>query len=192
MKIDFDKVRVEVVILNKNDNYVKQVYENSFPPNEKVDFKELFAGVFKDFVLYAFYLENTMIGFVHLVNKDEFVHLNYLAVAEDYRSAGVGSHIIDWVKKQFNNKTLVADVENLDANASNNEQRMHRLKFYYKNGFRDGKTEFDWEGTKMYYIHTNAISEEKFLKHIMICFPTIKNLKPHKSNFNKVKKYIKN
>lgn len=192
MKIDFNKIRMEVITLNQNDKLVKQVYEESFPANEKLDFENLFSGVFKDFVLYGFYLCENLVGFVHLANKEEFVHLNYLAVSKKYRSCGIGSYIIRWVKNQFNNKSLVADVENLDSNAENNEQRIKRLKFYYKNGFRDGITEFDWEGTKMYYIHTNDISDDEFMKYIKVCFPTIKNLKPHKSNLNEVENRAKN
>ena len=65
------------------------------------------------------------------------------------------------------------------------------MKFYYKNGFRVGLTEFDWEGTKMYYIHTDSISDDEVMKHNRICFPTINNLKPHKNNLKEVEKYLK-
>ena len=188
-KIDFDKIDVEIINLNQNDEQVREVYEKSFPEYEKVDFEDLYAGVFEKFILYGFFYEKDLIGFVHVFNGDDFVHLNYLAVNELNRSVGVGSYILTWIKNKHNNKPLVADVENLDSTSPNNEQRFRRLKFYYKNGFIDGKTEFEWEGTSMYYIHTNTLADEKFMKHIRICFPTIKNLKPHTSNFEAVKNY---
>ena len=191
-QIDFNKIKVEQIKLNCNDEQARKVYKNSFPVNERVPFKSLFEGVFKDFTLYGFYIDDVLTGFIHLLNAEDFVHLNYLAVAEGYRDKGIGSYIISWIKNKFDNKPLVADVENVDFGAENNSQRLQRLKFYYKNGFTDGVTEFDWEGTSMYYIHTNTISDEKFMEHIQICFPTIKNLRPHKSNALEVQKYINN
>lgn len=187
---EFDKIRVEQIKLN-NSMAVKKVYKSSFPLNERVPFKNLFSGVFKDFALYGFYFEDILVGFVHLFDSDEFVHINYLAVANEFRNKGIGSYIINWLKNKFNNKSLVADVENIDHNAKNNEQRYRRLKFYYQNGFVDGLTEFDWEGTSMFYIYTNSISDVKFMKHIRTCFPTIKNLRPHKSNVLEIEQYIK-
>lgn len=189
MEIDFNNIEAKIVKFDKNDKQVRAVYEEAFPINEKVDFEQLFSGIFKDFVLYGFFCDKKLVGFAHFLNHNDFIHLNYLAVRKGYRSQGIGSYIIKWLQKTFNNKAIVADIENLDEKAENKEQRFKRLKFYYKNGFKDGKVEFDWEGTRMYYIHTNKISKDSFLTHIIKCFPTIENIKKHKSNKRLLKNY---
>ena len=157
-----------------------------FPKNEQIEYKEFYSGVFKDFQMYGFYFKNKLLGFVHFGENKEFVHLNYLAFHKKHRGKGIGSYIISWLKNKFNNKPLVADVENLDESAKNNTQRLKRLKFYYRNGFFDGISEFEWESSQMYYINTAKISNKAFMDHIQICFPTIKDIRLHEDNYNKV------
>lgn len=184
--IDLNKIEVKLIELEDNTKAVRRIYKTSFPRKERVAFKDLFAGVFKDFLLYGFYYEQNLLAFVHLNETEEFVYLNYLAVGKKFRSRGIGSYIINWVKVNYN-KPIVADVENLDDNAKNKDQRVSRLKFYYKNGFFDGKTDFLWEGYEMYYINTAEISDKSFMKYIKICFPTIKNERKHIDNKSKIK-----
>lgn len=149
---------------------LKKIYKESFPKVERVGFKELFSSVFKDFKMFCFYDSEVLLGFAHLLNSDNFIHLNYLAVNKNFQNEGVGSSIINWIKMNFNNKPIVADVENIDVNAKNAHDRFRRLHFYYKNGFFDGKSEFDWNGTKMYYIITGYISDVEFMDHIKNVF----------------------
>ena len=44
----------------------------------------------------------------------------------------------------------------------------------------------------MFYMKTGDISNDKFMSHIVKCFPTISNIKPHESNKEKIKLYLKN
>ena len=68
MRIDFNNIEVKIIELNKNDKQVKIVYEQSFPVNEKVEFEQLFSGIFKDFVLYGFFYNKKLLGFAHFLN----------------------------------------------------------------------------------------------------------------------------
>lgn len=156
---------------------IKQLYENSFPKEEQVDFFGLFSGVFKDFKLYGLYENNDLIGMAHFYNDKNFVHLNYFAIDKEHQSKGYGSFIISWLKRNFNNKAIVVDVEELDSNALNSENRIKRKKFYNKNGFIDGKYTFMWEGTFMTYMYTESICHIEFMDYIQKIFPTIKDVK---------------
>lgn len=155
---------------------IKKLYIDSFPIEERVDFHKLFFGVFKNFELYGLYKDKQLIGMAHFNNTINFVHLNYLAVDRKYQNQGYGTEIISWLKDKFNNKTLVVDVEELDKNALNNENRIKRKNFYNKNGFVDGKYCFMWEGVFMTYMNTQTINPDEFMNYIQIIFPTIKDI----------------
>lgn len=114
-----------------------------------------------------------------MLDKIDFVYLNYLVVDEQYRNNKVGSYIIEWVKRMFENRTLVAEVEKPEQEAPNNDQRIKRLNFYYKNGFKDGMTEYNWNGTNMFYVYTGEVHDHIVMKNLRDITPTIKNEKPH-------------
>lgn len=156
---------------------IKNLYEDSFPKEELVDFYSLFSGVFKDFELYGLYKDNTLVGMAHFFNNKNFVHLNYLAIDKACRSEGYGSYILSLLKEKFNNKTIVVDIEELDDNAINQENRIRRKKFYYKNGFKDGEYCFMWGDVFMTYMNTESLNSKEFMDYIQIIFPTIKDIK---------------
>lgn len=156
---------------------IKKLYEDSFPKEELVDFYSLFSGVFKDFELYGLYKDKKLVGMAHFYNNKNFVHLNYLAIDKTCRSKGYGSHILSLLKERFNNKAIVVNVEELEDNIINQENRIKRKKFYYKNGFKDGKYCFVWQGVFMASMNTESIDAKEFMDYIQIIFPTIKNIK---------------
>jgi len=161
----------------KNCTDVKELYEGSFPPEEKVDFYGFFSGVFSNFKLFVLYDEAKLVGMAHFCNTKNFIHLNYLAVDKKCQSKGYGTKIISFLKEKFNNKTIVVDVEKEGIKEKNNDVRKRRKVFYHKNGFLDGKYEFDWEGVHMTYMHFGEINGEEFMKYIVVIFPTIINIK---------------
>ncbi len=155
---------------------VKEIYIDSFPPCERVELEQLWKGVFKDFKMFAFYEHGSLLGIAHLCDTMDFVHLNYLAVVKEKRGQGIGSAILSWIKKKFSNKPIAVDVENVDKNAANAEQRIKRLRFYKKNGFNIGKYKFVWNGVKMFYLAFGDVDGKTFMDYIQIIFPTIKNI----------------
>ncbi len=155
---------------------VKVLYHDSFPIEEQVDFYSLFSGVFKDYELYAIYDKNKLMAMAHFKETEGFVHVNYLAVKSEYQSQGYGSAFLTFIKEKFNHKALVLDIEELDEQAINNLNRIRRIKFYKKNGFKEGKYKFHWEGVLMTYMNTGKINAEDFMRYIQIVFPTIKDV----------------
>lgn len=169
---------------------VERIYVENFPKVERVPFHKLFLEPFSDFKLYVFFNSaDCILGFAHLIVNQDFVHINYLAVDKKYQRKGFGSKFIDWVKLEFG-KPIVVDVELFCLYVLNVEERAKRLNFYYKNGFIDGDKEFDWAGTKMFYMSTCEIPVEKFMSHIVKCFPTISNIQPHESIKEQVDNFL--
>ena len=60
----------------------------------------------------------------------------YLAVNGEERGKGYGSQILDILKSAYVDKAIVLNIEPIDENAPNAEQRKSRLRFYNRNGSR--------------------------------------------------------
>ena len=162
----------------KNCEEVKQLYHASFPPEEQVDFEKLFSGVFEGYNLYAVYNpDGVFVALIHFKKLENFVHINYLAVKKEHQNKGYGSATLTFVKKLYDNKPLVLDIEEIDDSAANSFDRIRRVNFYKKNGFKEGIYKFLWQGVLMTYMNTESIDAEEFMKYIQIVFPTIKDVR---------------
>ena len=53
------------------------------------------------------------------------------------RSKGYGKQALEEFKKLYKDYQLVLDLELIDKNAKNNEQRIKRKNFYIKNGYKE-------------------------------------------------------
>ena len=166
---------VQIIDLN-NCVDVKQLYHESFPIEEQVEFEKLFSGVFGEYKLYGVYENEILVAMVHFCGLDNFVHINYLAVKSDCQSKGYGTACLNFVKDLYSNIPLVLDIEEIDENADNNINRIRRIEFYRKNGFVNGKYKFMWQGTLMTYMHTKRINDDEFMKYIKVVFPTITDI----------------
>lgn len=80
---------------------------------------------------------DVMVGMVHLVSDGKTAYLLYFAVAEGCRSRGYGSRILDLLKARLAGQSLLLCVEPLDPDAPNYPQRLRRMQFYTRNGFRE-------------------------------------------------------
>lgn len=67
--------------------------------------------------------------------KDKNYHIMSIGVEESYRSKGVGSFMINYIKKRFSTISLYVHVENIKG-----------IKFYEKNGFNICETLKDYYG----------------------------------------------
>jgi len=166
-----------IEIKNLNNSELEALYIDSFPKEERIDFKDVFSGVFKPFKLYALYDNNVLVGMAHFNETDNFVHLNYLAVSKKFQSKGYGTSIISWLKEKYNNKAIVVDIEEVSELAQNNSFRIKRKNFYQKNRFVEGKYTFMWEGVFMTYMHTKKLNANEFMEYIQKIFPTIFDIK---------------
>lgn len=131
---------LEVKKIDKKLNEYKkiiEIYKKSFPKNEKLPIFLLNIMSKRECVDFlAFYDNDTVCGFTYLVNDKNMTFVLYLAVDDSIRSNGYGSKIIKWI---INNKkdNIVLNIEEVDRQYNNYEQRLRRQKFYFKNGFID-------------------------------------------------------
>lgn len=141
--------RVEINKSNANDETFRNLYEKSFPPEEKVPFEELvqmFDLLNTDFS--AFYDGKTFIGIVLAFRFEKHNFLLYFAVVDELRGKGYGTKILhDFLEKYKNDNPVVLGIESPDQeDAPNLEIRKRRKAFYERNGMRDTKIYSTIEG----------------------------------------------
>ena len=113
---------------------LSNLYEVSFPAEEKVDFQTLIGQENTQTAqprLFAILLKemNKVVGLASIVDSHDFVFLFYLATYEEVRGKGIGTEILSLIKKTYN-KTIVLEVE-----LPENGIATRRIEFYKRNGF---------------------------------------------------------
>lgn len=134
MKLTFKKV----TIFSPDIMRVKQLYETSFPPEEKFPFLlMLLKAGGKNAECRSVWHGDEFVGMFYFIMEEDLVYLFYLAVDDSHRGKGYGSCIIKSFKKRFAGKRFFLALEQLDPKADNYSQRVSRHIFYEKNGLRD-------------------------------------------------------
>jgi len=129
-----------VYIYDKNMYWdkINKLAEEAFPPDEYLSPNELLDMAKSDNFDFLLLLDkNEFIGFVVTQIYKNMVYLFFLAIDEKYRSKGYGSYAIKALIKTYPNKQQVVDLEMVDENADNFEQRLKRKNFYLKNGYKE-------------------------------------------------------
>lgn len=124
---------------NKSDNHYSRVidlYKEAFPGAQRIPrfllrFK-LRKGKKGFSVLYD---GEEWIGLLYLTQYRDIVFVQFLAVSESIRSRGYGSKVMDALGALYPEKRMVLNIEEVNEQAKNYQQRIKRKAFYEKNGF---------------------------------------------------------
>ena len=124
---------------------VKDLMLNAFPDDELTPFKCLFDKIEIDgYDFLAFYNDDgDFTGIAYVITKDDLAYLFWLAVNENARCNGIGSKILAELKEIYKDYRIILDIERLNDNAPNAEQRIRRKKFYERNGFIESSLRYD-------------------------------------------------
>jgi len=127
--------------------YVADLYYFSFPEKEREKLENIMK-VSKT-PLGEFYVVldgETRVGMLYMMIHKDLVYIYYLAIDPGKRSIGYGSAVLQIVFKMFEGYRFALNSEAPDDKANNNEERLERLSFYEKNGFKDTGTKTSWQG----------------------------------------------
>lgn len=117
---------------------IRDLYFSAFPKVERLPWWLIRLLAFQQKVnITAYYESDVFCGFTYDVTVADMVFLMFFAVDEDKRGTGYGSAILSYLKATNPGKTILLNIEPLDENADNYEQRVSRMHFYRKNGFFD-------------------------------------------------------
>ena len=92
---------------------------------------------------WAFY-EGDFVGFAVLLTDQELqmAYLSYFAIDGACRSRGYGATALEKLAEVYEGYQIVLDMERMEESADNYAQRLRRLAFYERNGYRRAKVGF--------------------------------------------------
>lgn len=129
---------MEVIELNKNSNNLQEVEKllnTIFPTNELIEFKYLIKMTSRKNVKFLSFYDNQLLGISYTYKYKNLVFVLYLGVNTNIQSMGLGTKIINYLKKIYKDLDFVLNIEPIIKDCSNIEQRIKRLNFYKKNAF---------------------------------------------------------
>jgi len=112
---------------------IKALLPSIFPQEELVP-EALFA---KPFPYMGFFEDDTLVGFAQVIKTDYLHFLLYLAVLEQFQSKSYGGKALQAILADRGNIPLALNIEPLDRQAENYDQRVRRARFYQRNGISD-------------------------------------------------------
>ena len=74
------------------------------------------------------------VGLTYVIGDERVKTLMFLAIDESARDGGYGSAILKKVRTEYPDQKLFLNIEPLDENAPNYDQRCRRKAFYERNG----------------------------------------------------------
>lgn len=158
----------------KHLNKIKDIYINSFPESERVDFEDLVNLKFPNSKLLGIFDGETLIGFSYVSTLGEFAYIVYLAIDESQRNKKYGTQALYEIYNLYNNRTKVLCVEKTNSQA---DLQSRRIGFYKRNGFSLSDFEFEYLGQYYYSMYNGKFDKQKFIDFLLICFPGCKNFK---------------
>ncbi len=151
---------------SKNYHKVKDLYYSAFPEWERFSwFSMVLMSFRRKLKLNAVYDGETFCGMICYYISDSTVYLAYLAVTAELRGNGYGSKILHMLEEKYPEQQIVLDIEPLDPDAENYHQRVSRLRFYQKNGWRrTHQMLIDADGEVEVLVDQNHFDKKDFAK----------------------------
>ena len=118
--------------------YVRDLFEEAFPPNERPPFQALLEkheqGAADFWVIRE---KDKNIGMAHLLTIGDVTYLFYFAVDSSCRGKGYGSKAMKAILEKYKGTHLLFSIEDWETEADNTAQRIKRHEFYLRCGLTD-------------------------------------------------------
>lgn len=119
---------------------LKQLNHEAFPEEERLEVDRLIQLADENLVEFvAIYDSDEFVGFYSLTVYHPCVYLFFIAIIPEKRSKGYGSQTLQLLNEIYKDDQIVLDLEIIDENASNIDQRKSRKQFYFRNGYYESK-----------------------------------------------------
>ena len=172
------------IIYSNQENIKKDVGDllvEAFPEDERPPVDIFFKNhiINKEHTrLIAYYDNNTFIGFTSLVFYKDICYLFFLAVSPTLRHQGYGSQILEMIKKDYQDYTILLAFEEVDSKYDNYLERKNRKAFYLNHGFKDNGFKSNEWGVifETVYIGNRKVSFIEYIEIFKIGF----NVNPDK------------
>lgn len=114
---------------------VYRLYQKAFPRSEKKPFSMIRSMHKKGASdVWRFEREGTFAGIIITINGGAHILLDYLAVEEKQRGAGIGSEILRLMREHYAGRGVFLEIESIYEECGNKAERIRRKHFYEKCG----------------------------------------------------------
>lgn len=117
---------------------IYRLYHKAFPLSERKPFS-MILKMYRKGKTDVWYCEDngTFAGLAITINGDDLILLDYFAVAEACRRTGIGSGLLQLLRRQYAGKGLFGEIESSYEETDDQEIRQRRKQFYLRNGMTE-------------------------------------------------------
>lgn len=116
---------------------IYKLYRRAFPRSERKPFWMILKMHRRGTTdIWYFRREGKFAGMIITINGDKHILLDYLAVEENQRGTGVGSEILQLMRRHYTGKGVFLEIESVYERSKNQAQRLSRKHFYEKAGMK--------------------------------------------------------
>ena len=145
---------------------VERLNIEAFPEEERVPLSEFLRYTDNDDTnFFAFYNEEEFVGFAFSIYNQKAFYVSFFAIMPHLRSHGYGQEIIEKLV-EFYQRTMILEVERLDEECDNIEQRQSRMDFYKRNGFKTANAFLEYEGLSFEILYRGDHFDEEAYRDI--------------------------
>ena len=145
---------------------VERLNIEAFPEEERVPLSEYLRYTGNDDAnFFAFYNEEEFVGFAFSIYNQKVFYVSFFAIMPHLRSHGYGQEIIEKLV-EFYQRTMILEVERLDEECDNLEQRKSRMDFYKRNGFKTANAFLEYEGLSFEILYRGDHFDEEAYRDI--------------------------
>lgn len=111
---------------DRNQFFVKRLYEEAFPENERRDFVELLQLLHTEklFNVSTVFHKEIFIGFITFWRFRDFVYIEHFATDKTHRNKGYGGKIFQEIYNRYHGKVI------LETEPPDDEMAVRRIHFY--------------------------------------------------------------
>lgn len=144
------------------NDYIRlfRLYKAAFPAYERKPIWVLLAKQNKKHGdIFLIEQGDHFIGLAITLKDEDVVMLDYFAIKEDQRGKGYGSQAIRHLQKLFCEKRFLLEIEEVDSEQGDKQQKKRRKQFYLRNGLKELKVHVKLFGVDMELLGTDRTIE---------------------------------
>lgn len=116
---------------------IYRLYNKSFPRSERKPFRMIVKMHQKGASdIWYFRREGTFAGLIITINGAKHILLDYLAVESHQRGTGIGTEILQLMRRHYAGKGVFLEIESVYERSKNQAERLSRKHFYEKSGMK--------------------------------------------------------
>ena len=116
---------------------IYRLYHSAFPRSERKPFSMILKMQQQGKTdVWYFRREGRFAGMIITINGPQHILLDYLAVAEKHRGTGIGTEILQLMRRHYVGKGVFLEIESVYERSKNQAERLRRKHFYEKSGMK--------------------------------------------------------